>query len=124
MMSEPPTNSPFDVELRDRRPVGVVLDALADVLVLEHVDGLQVVDAAGLQDLDGAAGKAAHRELRRALHEQHHAVALDEVVDALLNVAHGAAVLPSKGSVGYTAKPALPPRRRGQPPAAARLQNE
>ena len=30
------------------------------------------------------------RELRRALHEQHDAVALDEVVDALLNVAHGA----------------------------------
>src|SRR6185436_17509341 len=38
-----------------------------------------------------AAGKTAHRELRRPLHEQDHAVLLDEVIDALLYVAHGLA---------------------------------
>jgi hypothetical protein len=44
-----------DVELRDGRPVGEVLDALADLLILQHVDGFQVVDAAGLEDLHRAA---------------------------------------------------------------------
>src|SRR5471032_3108913 len=52
-----------DVQLRDRRPVGVVLDALAHFAVLEHVDRLQVAHAAGLEDLDGAAGEAALRKL-------------------------------------------------------------
>src|SRR5450755_4692643 len=82
-----------DVELGNRRPVGVALDALADLLVLEDVDRLQVADAAGLQDLDGAAGKAAHRKLGRSLHEENDAVVLDEIVDALMNVAHGASRL-------------------------------
>ena len=62
-------------------------------VVLEDVDRLQVANAAGLQDLDRAAGEAAHRELRRSLHEEDDAVALDEVVDALLNVAHDASRL-------------------------------
>src|SRR5881398_4116025 len=30
----------LDVKLGDRRPVGIFLDALADLRVLEHVDGL------------------------------------------------------------------------------------
>ena len=41
------------------------------------------------EDLDGAAGETAHRKLRRALHEEHDAVALHQFVDALLDVAHG-----------------------------------
>ena len=57
------------------------------------------------------------RELRGALHEEHDAVALDEVVDALLNVAHDAS--PNAGNDGreYTAKlaaaaaPAMPRER-------------
>src|SRR5580765_5494630 len=77
-----------DVELGDRRPVRIFLDALADLLVLEDVHRLQVGDAAGLEDLDRAAGKAAHRELRGSLHEKDDAMALDQIVDALLNVAH------------------------------------
>ena len=49
-----------DVELRDRRPVGVVLDALADSSSSSTLTVFRSVDAAGLQDLDGAAGEAAH----------------------------------------------------------------
>src|SRR5450755_2413312 len=65
-----------DVELWDGRPVGVALDALADLFVLEDVDRLQVAHPTGLQDLDCAAGEAAHRELRRSLHEEDDPVAL------------------------------------------------
>src|SRR5574340_407223 len=78
----------LDVELRDRRPVGVFLDALADRLVVEDVDRLEVVDATGLEHLDRAAGEPAHRKLGGALHEKHDAIALDEVVDTLPDVTH------------------------------------
>src|SRR6476620_3995050 len=67
-----------DVELRDRRPVGVALDALPNGFVFENVDGLQIVNAARLQDLDCPSRKAAHRELGGPLHEEHDAVALHQ----------------------------------------------
>ncbi len=80
------------VQLRDGGPVAVFLDALADLLVFQHVHrghGLGV-HAAGLEDLDGAAREAAHREAGASLHEQQDVVGLDEGVDALLGVvAHG-----------------------------------
>src|SRR5262249_28364793 len=45
-----------DVELRNGRPVGVVLDPLPDAGVGEHVDREELVDPAGVQHL--------HRHLR------------------------------------------------------------
>src|SRR3954463_3653505 len=71
----------LDVELRDRRPVRIGLDALADLLVLEHVDALERLPDV-VEDLDHLAREAAHRELRRALHEEHHVVGLHFGVDA------------------------------------------
>ncbi len=67
MMSEPPTNSPLHVQLRDGRPVGEFLDALADFVVVQHVDGDQLLHATALQQLDGLAGETALRELRPCL---------------------------------------------------------
>ena len=43
------------VQLRDGRPVRVFLDALADFVVLQHVDRHQLLDATALEDLDGLA---------------------------------------------------------------------
>ena len=45
MMSRAADELAVHVELRDRRPVGELLDALADVGVLQHVDGEDVLDA-------------------------------------------------------------------------------
>ncbi|CAM2149226.1 hypothetical protein PT2222_210042 [Paraburkholderia tropica] len=74
------------VELRNRGPVREFLDALADFVVLEHVDGLELIDAAGFQDLHRAAREAAHRKLRVALHEKDDGVFVDDLLDALLGV--------------------------------------
>ena len=62
MMSRAADELAVDVELRDRRPVGVLLDALADLGVGEHVDAGELVHAAGVQDLHGERGEAALRE--------------------------------------------------------------
>src|SRR5688572_19650450 len=51
------------VELRDRRPVRVVLYPLAQIGGGEHVDAL-VVDAEVVEDLDDLAGEAALRKAR------------------------------------------------------------
>src|SRR5499426_2892047 len=74
----------FDVELRDGRPLGIGLDALPQVIGLEDVDAF-VWHADVVEDLHDLAGESALRELRRALHEQHHVVAFDLVVDPLLD---------------------------------------
>src|SRR5215213_4242768 len=69
------------VELGNGRPVRVALDALPDSVILEDVDRLQVIDAAGLQDLDRSTGEPAHRKLGGSLHEKDDAVGLHQVVD-------------------------------------------
>src|SRR3546814_4440954 len=46
------------IELRDRRPVGIVLDALTDFHVLQHVDAV-IFDAEAVEHRDRARGKAA-----------------------------------------------------------------
>src|SRR5215475_11283116 len=74
-----------DVQLWDRRPVRVVLDALPDLGILEDVDCEVVGDAGPLEDLDDRGREAALRELRRALHVQHDAVRFDLVADRILN---------------------------------------
>src|SRR5690348_2397119 len=73
------------VELRDGRPVREILDALADLRVLQHVDGVDVLRAAHLEDLARGGREAAHRRLRRALHVEHHRVAGDLLADSVLN---------------------------------------
>src|SRR3954447_19450966 len=69
------------VELRNGRPIGIFLDALADVRVLEDVDGF-IFRAKAVENGDRAAREAALREERGALHEQHDVVLLDEIGDA------------------------------------------
>src|SRR5512146_2893828 len=75
------------VKLRNRRPVGISLDAVPDVVRFQHVDTF-VTDAEMVEDLDDLPRKSAHRKLRRALHEEHHVVALHFIVDELLDT-HG-----------------------------------
>src|SRR3546814_19052705 len=57
----------------------------ADLRLLQHVDVVQLANAGGLERLHGAAGKAAHRELGRALHEKDDRVAFDFGLDPLEN---------------------------------------
>src|SRR5690606_6515921 len=77
----------LDVELRDRRPAGIFLDALAQLVGGEDVDAL-VVDSEIVEDLHHLTGEAALRKARRALHEEHHVVALDFAVDETGDLAH------------------------------------
>src|SRR5512144_1701225 len=76
------------VELRNRRPVRVILDPLADLRVGEHVDGEILPDAAQRKHLHGSRGKAALRHLRRALHVEDDVVLRHLVANPFLN-AHG-----------------------------------
>src|SRR5262245_36981721 len=52
----------FDVKLRDGRPVGIGLDALTQLVVLEHVETL-IGHADIIENLHDLAGEAAHRKL-------------------------------------------------------------
>src|SRR6185503_94670 len=78
---------PTDVELRDRRPAGVLLDGLALLGLGEHVDGLER-HADLLQHLHGGGGKAAHRERGRALHVEHDLVLPNLLLDLRDHVVH------------------------------------
>src|SRR5450830_264583 len=78
----------FHIQLRNGRPVRIIFDALAHFRVVQHVDGSDVFHAAGLQDLDGAAGKAALRKLGGAFHDQHDRRARHGFFDPGLYVAH------------------------------------
>src|SRR3546814_16420858 len=68
------------VELRDGRPVAEVLDALADAGVLQHVDAFEL-HIEVREDLDEGGREAALREHRRALHDKHHLVVVDLLLD-------------------------------------------
>src|SRR6185436_11052531 len=107
------------------RPVGVLLDALADFGVGEHVDAVELLHAAGVQHLAGERGETALGKLRRALHIEHDGVTLDLLLDALFSV-HGT-ILPFHPRRGVcrpdrasrTWFQGLPPRAaRARPPAA------
>ena len=88
----------LDVELGNGGPLAVFLDALANAVVLKHIDGFHGlgVYTARLQDLDGTAREAALGEAGVALHEEQNFVALDQLVDALLCVCH--VLIPEKNS--------------------------
>src|SRR6185436_4587258 len=115
-----------DVELRNGRPVRVLLDAFADRLVGEHVDAGELVHAAGIEHLHREGREAALRKLRRALHEQHDAIAGDLILDALLSI-HGihfiafrrspAVFQPDRASLRWFHAPP-PPAARAPHPAA------
>src|SRR3954447_13685998 len=79
----------LDVELREGRPVAELLEALAQVGVLEDVVGL-VFHADVGQHLHDGGGEAAHREDGRALHVEDDVVTRDLFADAVedLLVAH------------------------------------
>src|SRR5579863_2013583 len=107
----------FDVKLRDRRPIGVFLDALAEVGVLENTDPFER-RADVIEDLHDLAGKAAHRKLRRALHEQHDRVFGDFLFDLILHIGHWRNLVKSGGQgPAFTAKYRVV---GGRPPAGSR----
>src|SRR6185312_7026712 len=84
----------LDIELRNGRPVRIVLDAVAQIGGLENIEAL-VADADVVEDLHHLAGKTALRELRRALHEKHDVVRLHFAVDELLD-AHLRFLIPAR----------------------------
>src|SRR5882757_354434 len=75
----------LDVELRDRGPVGVDLDAIPQFGRVVHIERL-VSDPDVFENLDQLTRKSALRKLRRAFHEEHDVVrpyfVLDELFDA------------------------------------------
>src|SRR5690242_6604442 len=73
------------VELRDGRPVGVSLYALAYAHVLEHVDVFEI-DAKVPEDLRDLHRETALRHGLSAFHEQHHVVPGDLLADPVLNI--------------------------------------
>jgi len=75
------------VQLRNRRPVGVFLDSLAQLVGSEDIDAL-VVDAEVVEDLHDLTREAAQRLVGGALHEEHDVVGLDLVVDEIMNSGH------------------------------------
>jgi hypothetical protein len=64
----PPHELAFYVKLRDRRPIGIFLDPLPNVCVLEHVDA-DNRRAEIIQNLDDLAGEPALRKFRRSFNE-------------------------------------------------------
>src|SRR3546814_5017116 len=78
-------SSDLDVELRDRRPIRIGLDALPDALILEHVHAVEF-GAEMLKDRHRAARKAALREQRAAFHEQQHVASLHLLVDPGIHI--------------------------------------
>src|SRR6267142_3140041 len=75
----------LDVELRDRRPVGVDLDAIPQFGRVVHIERL-VSDPDIFENLDQLTRKPTLWKLRRAFHEEHDVVrpyfVLDELFDA------------------------------------------
>src|SRR5690606_32664683 len=120
-----------DVELRDRRPVAVGLDAFADLAVGEHVDVRVLVQADAGQRRHRARGEAALRRRRLALHEQHDPVGVEQGLDApaqggIEGFGRHGGVSGTRGenrhSMSYAkcrASPSAGMRRRGAKPGSA-----
>src|SRR6478735_495929 len=85
-----------DEELRDRRPARLGRELLADPGIRQDVDGRELGSRL-VQGLDRPGREAAAREVGRALHEEHHPVLRDGLLDLLANLVvrddHGASVL-------------------------------
>src|SRR5690606_14780096 len=107
---------PVQEQLREGRPVGVSRQVGADLRLLQHVDGVEVLGAGGLQRLHGLGRVPAHRERRGAFHEQDDRPALDLGLDA---IHHRHCESPDDGTCtagGHTEVAIVIPAR---PPAAA-----
>merc|ERR1740121_1804052 len=98
-MSQPPTTRgqsfytsglgdelPLHVQLRNSRPVGELLHALANLGVLEHVYVGVVLATLLLQHLRDGAREAALGHVWAPLHEQHYFVLIDELLQLLLHI--------------------------------------
>lgn len=74
-----------EVELGDGGPVGELLDALAQVGVLEDVEGGELgrVDALQAENLDAGPREPALGRLGRALHEEDHGRGSHGLLDGL-----------------------------------------
>src|SRR5262245_40143863 len=70
------------IELRDGRPLGEILDPLADGGIGQHVHAFEFHAEVG-QHLHDGGGESALREDGRALHEEQHVVFLDVLLDAV-----------------------------------------
>src|SRR3954462_3530817 len=107
------------IELGDRRPFRIFLDALADFRILENVDGL-IVCAQMIEDRDRSARKATLRENRGPFHEEHDVVALHELVDAGIGVTHWSSPLALRFRAAMReAHPLLAPQAPNRQPGAA-----
>src|SRR4249920_343359 len=86
----------IDEELRDGRPARVSRELLADPGVGQDVDRRELGSRL-VQGLDRPGREAAARKVRRALHEEHHPVLRDRLLDLLANLVvcddHAASVL-------------------------------
>ena len=72
----------IDIELRDGRPVAVILDALADLVVGEYVDGRVIVEQR-IEPVHRRGREAALRPAAGAFHEEHDAVRGEQLVDTV-----------------------------------------
>ena len=77
---------PLHVQLRECGPVRPLLHRLSQLLVGKNVHILVVVDAVELEDLDDIVGEAAPGHLLRALHEEDQIVALDPLIELLIEL--------------------------------------
>src|SRR5690606_19158355 len=89
----------LDVKLGNGWPVGIVLDALAEIVAFQNVGGL-ILDAEVVQDLDDLPGKTALWEIGGALHEQENIAGLDLLVDEGVGFAHGIVLSALGGRIG------------------------
>lgn len=78
----------LDIDLRDGGPIRKLFDSLANFGVFQDVDVFEF-GPGSLENFDGSVGKTALRKAFRALHEEHHAVLIDNFLDFLLYVTHG-----------------------------------
>ena len=76
---------PVDEELRDRRPARERGELLSDPWVRKDVHR-RVVGSECVEHADDPRREPAARHLRRALHEQHHALPLDRLFDVVTYV--------------------------------------
>src|ERR1019366_3390539 len=74
----------LDVKLRNGRPVGIGLDAVAQIGGFEDIQAL-IADPDVIENLHHLPGKTALRKLRRPLHKQYDVVRLHFVVDKLFD---------------------------------------
>lgn len=82
-----PDQVTLDIELRVGGPVGIGLEALTHLLVLQNVEGVKIHPGA-VQNLQCLLAKSTPGRLLVALHEQHDGALVDQGLEAVLH-GHG-----------------------------------